>query len=155
MTVDQQIAALKTPEDCEQFAINVEARGKHDLARLARRRAVELRALAYGAKNAAERDALEAVYAYERVLSEGRGKKIRASRTWQMIARHGIIDAVERVVSRTEDAKGYEVLVKMGMHDLAFEAVVLRHPGEFTAEAVQRSKERLSRRFPGTVSSVS
>jgi hypothetical protein len=146
MTDDEKIAALKTPEHCEQFAINVEDRGKLDLAQRARRRAVELRALAHGAKNAVEREALEAVYAYEGVLSEGRGKKIRASRTWQMIKRHGIIDAVERVVRRSEHTKGYELLLKMGMQDFAFEAVVLRHPGEFTADAVQRSKERLEQK---------
>jgi hypothetical protein len=96
-------------------------------------------------RKARRSDALQAVYAYERVLSEGRGKKIRASRTWQMIARHGIIAAVERAVRRTENTKGYEALAKMGMQDLAFEAVVLRHPGEFSTEAVDRSRERLSR----------
>jgi hypothetical protein len=94
-------------------AVNVEARGKHELARFARRRGVELRALRHNANGAAEREALEAVYAYERVLSENSGKKIKASRTWQMIAWHGIIRAVERVVSRPSEAKGYNDLVKM------------------------------------------
>jgi plasmid stability protein len=50
-----------------------------DLARAARRRAVQLRAAAHGATTTAEREALEAVYAYERVLSQNRGKKTRAS----------------------------------------------------------------------------
>ena len=30
---DELVAKLKTPEDCERFAINVEARGKPELAR--------------------------------------------------------------------------------------------------------------------------
>src|SRR5882672_9281909 len=121
---DERVARLKTPQECEQFAINVEARGKPELALSARRRAVELLALSHNANGAAEREALEAVYAYERVLSGNRGKKIRATRTWQMIAKLGIIAAVERVVSRPSEAKGYTALVKMGMEDKAFEAVV-------------------------------
>ena len=141
---DERVARLKTPKECEQFAINVEARGKPELARSARRRAVELLALSHNAVSIAEREALEAVYAYERVLSDSRGKKSRATRTWQMIARHGIITAVERVVSRPNEAKGYIALVEMGMEDKAFEAVVLRHPEVFSSEAVERSKERLS-----------
>jgi hypothetical protein len=102
---DDPIAKLKTPEACEQFAINVEERGKPELALAARRRAVELRAAAHGANTVAEREALEAVYAYERVLSTKRGKKIRASRTWQMIDRRGIIPAVEHVVTRNAESR--------------------------------------------------
>ena len=145
MTPDQDelVAKLKTPEDCEQFATNVEVRGKVDLARAARRRAVELRALAHNATSIAEREALAAVYAYERVLSQSAGKKILASRTWQMIKRRGIIPAVEHVVSRSQEAKGYIALVEMGMEDMAFEAVVLRHPQVFSADAVERSRTRL------------
>jgi hypothetical protein len=73
--VDERIAKLKTPEECEQFAINVEARGLKDLAMSARRRAVELRAAAHNATSVAEREALEAVYAYERVLWNTRAKR--------------------------------------------------------------------------------
>jgi hypothetical protein len=147
MKTDERVARLKTAEECEQFAVNVEARGKSELALAAKRRAVELRALARGANSDAEREAFEAVYAYETVLSSSRGKKTRATRTWQMIDRHGIIEAVERVVRRTSDAKGYTAFVEMGMQDKAFEAVVLRHPDAFSKEAAERSRQRL--KLPG------
>jgi hypothetical protein len=140
--MDERVARLTTPEECEQFAINVQSR-LPDLARAARRRAVEFRAASHGAVSEAEREALEAVYAYERVLSMNRGKKVRASRTWQMIDRHGIIGAVERAVSRPAETTGYRALVEMGMQDFAFEAVVVRHPELFSQEAVNRSAERL------------
>jgi hypothetical protein len=90
-----------------------------------------------------EREALEAVYAYERVLSQSAGKKIRATRTWQMIERRRLIPAVEHIVSRRKETKGYIALVEMGMEDMAFEAVVLRHPEVFSPEAVERSRARL------------
>ena len=142
--MDERVARLETPQECEQFAINVEKR-LPDLARAARRRAVELRAAAYGATTDAEREALQAVYAYERVLSNKRGKTVHASRTWQMIKRYGIIEAVEKVVNRPDVAPGYTLLEEMGMLDFAFEAVVCRHPDMFSKETVARSKERLAK----------
>jgi len=140
--MDERVARLGTPEECEQFILNAQD-SMPDLARAARRRAVELEAAKHGAKSAVEREALEAVYAYERALSKKRGKKVRATRTWQMIERHGIIEAVERAVNRPVGTMGYLILVEMGMQDLAFEAVVLRHPDVFSKAAVERSRERL------------
>jgi hypothetical protein len=141
--VDDRIARLTTPEACEQFAINVEMRGKPELALEARRRAVELEAARHGATSDAERDALRAVCAYERALRMKHGRKTPAARTWSMIRRRGIIPAVEQVVARSSESTGYAALAQMGMQDMAFEAVVLRYPDLFSAEAVRRSKERL------------
>jgi len=140
--MDERIAKLITPEGCERVARRVEE-SQPELAREARRRAVELQAAAHSATTGVEREALQAVYAYERVLSAKRGKKIRASRTWQMIERHGILGAVERAVDRPSDPSGYTALAQMGMQDLAFESIVVRHPNVFSAAAVARSTERL------------
>ena len=140
--MDERVARLKTPEDCEQFALNVETR-LPEVAQEARRRAVELRAASHGATTDAEREALQAVYAYERVLFQKHGRHIKASRTWPMIERHGIIAAVERIVRRKDVTVGYKALVEMDMPDLAFEAVVCRHPEVFSPEALERSKERM------------
>ena len=141
--MDPRVLRLKTPEDCEAFAENVAA--KHpDLAREAKRRAVELRAIAHNAKTDAEREALRAIYAYEEVLSYKNRKRTRASRTWQMIKRHGIIGAVERVVNRAEETVGFTALVEMGMKDFAFEMVVIRHPELFRPETLLRAKARVA-----------
>jgi hypothetical protein len=86
---------------------------------------------------------LEAVYAYERAESQIRGKKFRTSRTWPMIERPGVIPAVEFVVTRRAETTGYRTLIQMGLQNMAFEAVVLRHPDAFSAEAVKASRERL------------
>ena len=140
--MDARVRALKTPEECMQFAKNV--REKYpDLAREAHRRAVELRAIAHGTKSAVELELLKALYAYEEVLSEKNKRRTSASRTWQMIKRHGIIGAAERAVNRSIEATGYKVLVEMGMHDLTFEAVIVRHPDAFSEEVVSRAKARL------------
>lgn len=142
--MDDRVAKLKTPEECAVFAKNVTERGRGDLALAARKRAVQLRAESFNATSEVERECIEAVYAYEEVLSVKAGRRQSASRTWPMIKRHGVIEAVERVVKRKTDAAGYTALVEMGLEELAFEAVVLRHPLSFSDEAVRRSKERLS-----------
>jgi hypothetical protein len=137
------VSKLKTPEECAVFEKNVTERGHPDLARAARKRAIELRAQAHGATTEAERECLEAVYAYERVLSAKNRKNIKASRTWQMIKRHGILGAVERAVNRPAETSGYRALLDIGLEQYAFEAVVLRYPTLFSPEAIRHSKSRL------------
>lgn len=139
----KRVSLLETPEACEQFAKNVEANGKPEAALIARKRAIALRAQSHGAASAAEQEALEAVYAYERTLFLKHGKNVRASRTWRMIKERGIIPSVERVVTRPGESSGYAELCKLGLEDKAFEAVVLRYPELFSPEAIRRSRQRL------------
>lgn len=110
-----------------------------------RRQMVQRRARGRAPANEAEREAYEAVYAYEEARSKQKGKTVRASRTWPMVDEYGIISTVERIVTRPDDAAGYRVLVEMGLEDMAFEAVVLRHPDAFSQEAVEQSRLRLQR----------
>ena len=110
-----------------------------------RRRSIQMRATGRQPQTPAERESYEAVYAYEEALSSQKGRTIRAGRTWPMIREHGIIGAVERIVTRRRETEGYRVLVEMGMEDMAFEAVVLRHTESFSPEAVAASNDRLRR----------
>ena len=136
------IPKLKTPEECMQLIKNVAERNP-DLAREARRRAIELRAIAHKFQNEVERELLHAIYAYEEVLSNKKQKRISASRTWQMVKRHGIIKAAEKAVDRDIEPSGYKILVEMGMQDLTFEAVIVRYPDAFNTEVVNRARARL------------
>ena len=141
--MDPRVKKLKTVEACTRFAANATRLGRPDLADEARRRAVEIRAESHGAESDAEHECLQAVYAYEEVLSSKNGRRTSASRTWQMIKRHGILEAAERAVNRDKETAGYTALVEMGLQEYAFEAVILRHPDEFSPEAVSISKHRL------------
>jgi hypothetical protein len=60
-----------------------------------------------------------------------------------MMERRGIIPAVEFVVTRKDETTGYRALLEMGMEKMASDAVVLRHPEVFSAEAVEVSRARL------------
>lgn len=143
--MDPKVLRLKTPADCESFAKNVEV-DYPSLALEARKRAVDLRARAVGAKSEAEHEALRAIYAYEEVLSRKNGKRTSASRTWQMIKRHGVIVAVERAVCRKDETMGYTALLEVGMQEFSFESVILRYPTLFSKEAAAISKARIEKR---------
>ena len=142
--MDDRVKKIDSPEKCEIFAQNAIQRGRPDLANEALLRATELRAQSYGAVTQAEKEALQAIYAYEETLRAKNGKKTRATRTWQMIGRHGIIESVNRAVCRPVETQGYKALLEMGLADFAFESVILRHPDIFSAEAVAVSRERLA-----------
>ena len=137
------IEKLKTPKDCDVFARNAREKNREDLALEAEKRAIQLNAAQYGAETPAESECLQAIYAYERILTAKNNRNTRANRTWQMIKRHGILEAVERAVNRPSETVGYTALVEMGLEDFAFEAVVVRHPTLFSAEAVDRCKLRI------------
>src|SRR4030042_6848658 len=136
------IQKLKTPADCLQLAKNVRDRNP-ELAQKARRRAVELRAISHGSNSEVELELFKSVYAYEEFLYEKHKKHQRATYTWRMIKNDGIIRAAEKGVKRKIAPAGYKALVKMGMHDLTFEAVIIRYPDAFNEEVVSRAKARL------------
>jgi hypothetical protein len=62
---------------------------------------------------------------YKEALSVKRGRRTPATRTWQIIKRHGILGAAERAVNRTKETSGYTALAEIGMRDFAFEEVGL------------------------------
>lgn len=62
-----------------------------------------------------------------------------------MFEKYGIVGAFQRIVLRHEDTGGYKVLVDMGLEDLTFEQVVLRHRDAFSPEAIRAVEERLAK----------
>ena len=142
--MDERVKRIKTPEKCEIFAKNATDRGRPDLALEAKHHALALRAQEFGAESEAENMALQAIYAYEEVLSKNNGKKTKASKTWQMIKKYGIIPTVDRVVNRTDESRAYTALIELGLEDFAFEAVILKYPKSFSSNALAKSKERMN-----------
>ena len=142
--MDPRVLRLASPEDCVTFARNAIDRGHPDLAAQARQRAVQLRAATAGASSQAEKECLEAIFAYEETLFIKHGKRVKASRTWQAIDNKSILQAVDDMVSKEHATVGYDALVKAGLHEFAFEAVVLRHPKLFSDAAKQNAARRMA-----------
>ena len=142
--MDRRVACLKTHEERESFARNAIALKRLGLAAEAHRRGFDLLAESHGGQTAVERDCLCAVYAYEAILTQKHGRKIRAGRTWPMIEKLGIVPAVERIVDRPAESAAYFALVEMGLKDYSFKAVIMRHERHFSARAIDRSRARLA-----------
>jgi hypothetical protein len=113
------------------------------LAGDARRRAAELRAARHGVGSDVERAALTAVYAYEQALLAKHGKRVRATYTWRMIRKYGVLPTFEKLVGRARATSGFETLAAMGMSDLAYESVVLKYREAFDPAVVARANERI------------
>jgi hypothetical protein len=144
--MDPRVERLKTPEECRAFIENARARGLDDLVRQAHQRIVALRTEAYGPKSEIERQCAAAIYAYEEALSARNGKRVTASKTWQVAKQQGIFTAIDKAAGRAEDPEIYPALVALGLEAFAFENVVVQHPDEFGFEAVQQSRARVAKR---------
>ena len=129
------VSRIKDPELCYVFARNARRNGHPELALLAYRHAVELRAGKHNAASQAEAAALRAIYAYEEALSFSRGKRTRATGTWQLVNRHGVLPAVGKRLRSRDVEEVQPVLVQLGMADYSFSAVEAAYPEAFTAAA--------------------
>jgi hypothetical protein len=142
--VDYRVERLKTPAECEIFARNAAERNYPDLALQAQRKAIHLKASVHETQSAVEAEGFVAVYAYEALLARKNGKSTRATELWRAIKRFGIIEAVQRAVSRPPAPRGDVTLRDLGLEDLAFEALVVRHETSFSTAAIEISKARLA-----------
>jgi hypothetical protein len=59
-----------------------------------------------------------------------------ATYTWRAITNHGIIGAIDRIVSNGKQTLGFIYLSKLGLKDYSFEAIVLKYPDVFSNIAV-------------------
>jgi hypothetical protein len=115
-----------------------------------RRSRIRQRADSHSPATDAEREGLEAIYAYEEALSDINDKRTYAGRTWPMVKKVGVIAAIEGIVTRPLETRAYRILIEIGLEDKTFEAVVLRYPTVFSAEAVAACERRLRETRDGT-----
>ena len=129
------VERIKEPELCYVFAKNAIKRGHPELALEAYRRAVDLRAEQHGADTEAEFAAVRAIYAYEEALGYIKGKRTRATGTWQLVNRNGLLAAIQkRLQSRSGEDVG-PALKELGMEDYSFEAVAKAYGEEIQQAA--------------------
>ena len=125
------VLRIKDPELCYIFAANARRRGHPELALQAYRRAVDLRAREHPTADEAELAAVRAIYAYEEALSYARGKRTRATGTWQLVNRHGLLSALHRRLDSRGGDDVMPTLKELGMEDYSFEAVRTAYPEAF------------------------
>jgi hypothetical protein len=125
------VQRINKPELCYVFAKNAINRGHPELAIQAYRRAVDLRTEEHGSETAIVLAALRSIYAYEEALSYAKGKRTRATGTWQLVNKHGVIPALSKRLSTRGVDEVKPVLKELGMEDYSFDAVREAFPQEF------------------------
>lgn len=129
------VLRIKDPELCYVFARNATQRGHPELALQAHRRAVDLRAEAHPTDGDAELAAVRAIYAYEEALGYIKGKRTRATGTWQLVRRQGLMAAVQKRLASRDSEDIVPVLRELGLEDYSFAAVHKEYPAAFGALA--------------------
>lgn len=140
--MDYRVERLRTPAECAIFARNAIAKNRPDLALEANRKAVNLNVSTHETTTPLEAEGLATVYAHEAMLAHRNGRKTRAVATWKDVNRHGVVAAIQKIVSRPTQTDNRVELRELGLEDLSFEAFVLRHEASFNAAAVQLAKKR-------------
>jgi hypothetical protein len=105
------VLRIKKPELCYVFAENATKRGHDDLALQAFRRAVDLRAEEH-----------EGVTDDE-ALSWGQRKRKRATGTWQMVSRQGILPTLRKRIDSKRADEALDKLKALKLEDYSFGAV--------------------------------
>ena len=130
------VLRIKKPELCYVFARNAFNRGHDDLAIQAYRRAVDLKAEAHEeVTSEAELMALRAFYAYEEAMSYGQRKRKRATGTWQMVNRIGILPTLDKRVQGKTGEDIQTALKLLNMEDYGFEAIARAYAEDLQAAA--------------------
>lgn len=129
------VERIREPELCYVFARNAIRRGHPELAREAYRRAVDLRAEQHDTGSDAEFAAARAIYAYEEALSYAKGKRTRATGTWQLVNRHGLLPALRKRISSKSGEEVQPVLTELGMEDYSFDSVAKAYPEDLLRAA--------------------
>jgi hypothetical protein len=122
------VLRIKKAELCYVFARNAVERGHEELAIEAYRRAVDLRAEEHEVESEAELMALKSFYAYEEALSYQQKKRKRATGTWQLVNRHGILGALGKRLDSKYAMEVMPALKLLKMEDYTFQAVADNYP---------------------------
>jgi hypothetical protein len=133
--VHELVSRISEPELCYVFARNANRKGHPDLALQAVRRAVDLRAEQHAPADEAERAALRAIYAYEEALTHLKGKRTRATGTWQLVSRHGVFPALAKRLGARSGKDVTSALQALDLLDYSFEAVRDAYPVAFARAA--------------------
>ncbi len=129
------VKRIKEADKCYVFARNATDRGHPELAIEAYRHAVDLRTALHEDVSEAERMALKAFYAYEEALSYQQGKRKRATGTWQMVNRYGILPTLAKRLESKSVEEVLPALKELKMEDYSLQTVASTYANELKEAA--------------------
>ena len=135
---------LQTPEQCRVVMERALAQGKRDLYTAAFRRFCKLSGVAHeDPSDPRVRATFEAIAAYEQTLHEKHGKRVKASRTRQKIAKKGVYQSLLEWAKLHGNRPGFRSLIDANLPEFTFEAVVVRFANRFPPDVVKSCRETL------------
>jgi hypothetical protein len=140
---NKALAAIEDLEDTSRLrAFMVNAKSRSDVVYdAAFQRLVTVQAK--GPVGSAERDLWKVIHAIEELKREDSGKTVRLSYLRRDIEKLGIIPAINKLVSKPGPSERFQELIERGYPQLTAEAVVLKHPADFSPQSVELSEKRL------------
>ena len=107
------------------------------------KRAIDLRAEGFEPNDDFEDAVFHALAGYEIVLSIKNNRRVAANRTRNLLKRRTPQEALEFLVSVSNESYGFQTLADMQLAEFTFESVVVRFPNLFTPEQVEKAQRRL------------
>jgi hypothetical protein len=148
MTLEQKVASLisvsTNVKDLKQWRENCTKNGNHDLAELALRRLVEIGAGEEALAGTVEHDFWRSIISYEALLTEEKGKTIKANYTRRKLKQASVIQTLSDFATNSSPSDGFQKLVENGLVDLTGEAIILRHSHAFEEHVVEAARHRLA-----------
>lgn len=132
------ISSYSEPALLRQIMINAKKQGNTKVYWEAFRRVCELEGKDYD--DPLERDFYSTLAAYEELLAEKHGKRVRASRTWQKLKNKGFVACLEDWALSSQRTEGFSTLVQNGHIELTGEFLVTKYPSRFSPEAVRNAQ---------------
>ena len=132
---------ISDPQLVRNLLDNAKRAGRGDLVLRCQVRLAKLEGDRHGTP--LEREFWAAISVAEELASAKNGKKTRLNRTRQKVARVGIKQCLEDWAFHKGATQGFDILVDGGHPELTGEAIVIRHAGEFSDEAVRAARQRL------------
>ena len=147
MTQPNRARILDAIEKCDDPAAlrrimkNAKQRGGDDVYNAAFQRLITVQPSAQVGTIA--HDVWRAIYAFEEVLREERGRRVPLARTRQKIQRVGEVKTVTDLALKKTPSEGFGMLKERGMLKLSFEALVLARAEHFPNNVVEAARRRL------------
>jgi hypothetical protein len=120
---------------------NAERLGRQDLVLACQLRLAEIAGARHSSPLAKE--FWTAVAAAEELATHRNGRTTRLSRTRQKVERVGIHRCIADLAGSEKLSLGFQILTEGERPEMTFEAIVLRHPAEFSAQIVETSHRKL------------
>lgn len=135
------IAQCDDPGALRRIMKNAKQRGGTDVYNAAFQRLISIRPSAQVGTIAY--DIWRAIYAFEELLKEERGRTTLLQRTRQKIKKDGEIQTAIDLTLKKTPSDGFRMLKERGMLEMSFEALVVARPDHFPSNVFDAARSRL------------